>query len=225
MEGLSPQFAHVIERCLESEPENRWQSASDVKGELEWAGKTQVTTQTTDSRKGLPRWIWGIAVSVLGLGLVAASAWFLKPKPEQSLLQVEITPPEGAKFVPTIGPFALSPDGRRIAFLATGKDGKRMLWLRFIDSSAAVAVAGTENADAPFWSPDSRWVGFSASSKLQKVDVVAGGSPGTNPVPAPALPPRSASDSGSSCGSPTARYSHAPGSAPATAASSGPSPR
>jgi hypothetical protein len=182
MEGLPPQFAHVIERCLESEPENRWQSASDVKRELEWAGntadKTQVATQATESRKGLPRWIWGIAVSVLGLGLVAAgAAWFLKPKPEQPLLQMEINPPEGAKFVPTIDPFALSPDGRRIAFLATGKDGKRMLWLRSIDSSSAAALTGTENAELPSWSPDSRWVGFSANSKLQKVDVVAGGQP------------------------------------------------
>ena len=128
--------------------------------------------------KWLPRWTWGVAVSVLGLGLVAAgAAWVLKPKPEQPLLQMEITPPEGAKFVPTIAPFALSPDGRRIAFVATGKDGKRMLWLRSIDSSSAAALAGTENADGPFWSPDSRWVGFSANSKLQKVDVVAGGQP------------------------------------------------
>ena len=75
MEGLPPQFAHVIERCLESEPENRWQSASDVKRELEWAGKTvdksQVTTQATESRKGLPRWIWGVAVGVLGLAFGA----------------------------------------------------------------------------------------------------------------------------------------------------------
>ena len=54
MEGLPPQFAHVIERCVESEPENRWQSASDVKRELEWAGKTQVTMQESESRKGLP---------------------------------------------------------------------------------------------------------------------------------------------------------------------------
>jgi eukaryotic-like serine/threonine-protein kinase len=71
IEGFPPQFAHVIERCLESEPENRWQSASDVKRELEWAGKTQVTTPATEFRKGLPRWIWGVAVGVLGLGLVA----------------------------------------------------------------------------------------------------------------------------------------------------------
>ena len=73
MDGLPPQFAHVIERCLESEPENRWQSASDVKGELEWAGKTasttQVASQATESRKVLQRWIWGVAVGMLALGL------------------------------------------------------------------------------------------------------------------------------------------------------------
>jgi eukaryotic-like serine/threonine-protein kinase len=179
IENLPPQFAHVIERCLKSAPENRWQSASDLKGELEWAGKTPLTKQSTESRKGLRRWIWGVAAGILGLGLVAAGAtWFLRPKPEQPLLQVEITPPEGAKLAAdTLAPFALSPDGRHIAFTATGKDGRRMLWLRSINSSAAAALAGTENAEAPFWSPDNRWVGFSANSKLQKVDVLAGGQP------------------------------------------------
>ena len=49
-----------------------------------------------------------------------------------------------------------------------------MLWVRPIDSSTAVALAGTENAEIPFWSPDSRWVGFSANGKLQKVDVAGG---------------------------------------------------
>jgi Tol biopolymer transport system component len=52
-----------------------------------------------------------------------------------------------------------------------------MLWLRSIDSSSAIALAGTENSNGPFWSPDSRWVGFSANSKLQKMDVIAGGQP------------------------------------------------
>src|SRR5260370_3420420 len=76
--GLPPQFAHVIERCLESEPENRWQSASDVKRELEWAGKTQLTTQAAESRKRLPRWIWGVAVGVLGLALVVLGTVLLR---------------------------------------------------------------------------------------------------------------------------------------------------
>src|SRR6202165_2443179 len=68
-EALPPQFAHVIELCVESEPDNRWQSATDVKRELVWAGNTQDTTQAPESRKGLPRWIWGVAVGMLGLGL------------------------------------------------------------------------------------------------------------------------------------------------------------
>src|ERR1700693_5888854 len=80
MEGLQPQFAHVIDRCVAIEPESRWHSATDVKFELEWAGKTaattQVTTQATESRKGLPRWIWGAAVGVLGLALVGLGTVF-----------------------------------------------------------------------------------------------------------------------------------------------------
>ena len=114
---------------------------------------------------------------MLVLAVVAGAAWFLKPTPEQPLLQVEITPPEGVKFVDEAAPFALSPDDRRIVFLAKAKDGTPMLWLRSIDSSSAAVLAGSENARSPFWSPDSRWVGFSTNSDLQKVDVVAGGQP------------------------------------------------
>jgi len=72
---------------------------------------------------------------------------------------------------------SLSPDGRHLAFVGIDKDGKQMLWLRSIDSGSAVALAGTENGEIPFWSPDSRWVGFSANGKLQKTDIVAGSQP------------------------------------------------
>jgi eukaryotic-like serine/threonine-protein kinase len=86
----------------------------------------------------------------------------------------QVYPPDKATAVdyPTI-----SPDGRRLAFVATA-EGKTLLWLRALDSLAAQPLAGTEGAAAPFWSPDSRFIGFFSFPELKKVDV-AGGPPQT----------------------------------------------
>src|SRR5947207_7420942 len=73
--------------------------------------------------------------------------------------------------------FALSPDGRQIVFVASG-DGASRLWLRPLDKTTAQPLAGTEGASLPFWSPDSRSVGFFDGAKLKRIDL-AGGSPQT----------------------------------------------
>src|SRR5262249_35778972 len=122
-------------------------------------------------------WVWAAAALVVLVAGAAVLSWFLRSAPEQAMFQMEINPPEGVQFVNTATPFALSPDGRRLTFLGIARDGKRMLWVRPIDSGTASLIPGTENAEIPFWSPDSHWVGFSANGKLQKVDVVSGGQP------------------------------------------------
>jgi Tol biopolymer transport system component len=73
--------------------------------------------------------------------------------------------------------FAISPDGRRLAFVASG-DGASRLWLRPLDTVTAQPLAGTEGASFPFWSPDSRSVGFFAAGKLKRIDI-GGGLPQT----------------------------------------------
>jgi hypothetical protein len=65
---------------------------------------------------------------------------------------------------------ALSPDGRSIVFAATGSDGKSQLWIRPLDAALAYPLTGTQDGQYPFWSPDSRWVGFFANGKLKKID-------------------------------------------------------
>jgi dipeptidyl aminopeptidase/acylaminoacyl peptidase len=92
---------------------------------------------------------------------------------------MQIAAPEGAKLSdPTVGQFELSPDGRRLAFIAVGADGKSRIWLRPLDRENAGPLAGTEGATVfPFWSPDSRWLAFFANGRLQKIDVANGGPP------------------------------------------------
>jgi len=70
--------------------------------------------------------------------------------------------------------FAISPDGRRLAFTASDAEGKTALWLRPMNSLSPIPLPETEGAAAPFWSPDSRSVGFFARGKLRKVDIGSG---------------------------------------------------
>jgi eukaryotic-like serine/threonine-protein kinase len=69
---------------------------------------------------------------------------------------------------------ALSPDGTMLAFVSHGSDGKTHLWLRRMNSASAQPLEGTEGADAPFWSPDSRYIGFFANDRLQKIPAIGG---------------------------------------------------
>jgi Tol biopolymer transport system component len=102
--------------------------------------------------------------------------------PDDRVITTSINAPESTRFdfaaglaasFPLTMP-ALSPNGRRIVFRARGPDGKIQLWVRGLDSAAAQQLAGTENAEFPFWSPDSASVGFFAEGKLKRIDVAGG---------------------------------------------------
>ena len=115
--------------------------------------------------------VLGISTVVLALALAAAlGAWFLRPPadaPEPRV--VEITTPR------TSDPwsFAVSPDGRRLAFVAD-HEGQPTLWVRALDAAGAQALPGTEGARRPFWSPDSRSIGFFANSELKRIEARGG---------------------------------------------------
>jgi eukaryotic-like serine/threonine-protein kinase len=85
------------------------------------------------------------------------------------VMKFSILPPENSSF----GQIAVSPDGHHLAFTAaTG--GKVQLWVRPLDSTDARALAGTQGALLPFWSPDSRFIGFFADDRLKKVELTGG---------------------------------------------------
>jgi len=110
-------------------------------------------------------WIIGAAAALL-LASGAGAAFYLHNRSTAPVLKFAITQPEHTSFP---GMPAVSPDGRYLTFSAIGPEGKRMLWLRPLDALHATVIPGTEGASAPFWSPDSRYIGFFAALSLKKV--------------------------------------------------------
>ena len=168
-----PALDRLLQRCLAKDPDDRWQSARDLKAELEWIAGAPEAGSTARSLSWLDKGPW-IAAAVLAVATIALAfaAYRRSNETPREIWKVSVELPEGAAFSSYTIP-AISPDGRRIAFVAT-VNSKTQLWVRELDSSTAHAIAGTENARYPFWSPDSRFVGFSDGAKLKKVDITGG---------------------------------------------------
>ena len=172
----------LLRRCLEKDRRERLDSAADARLEIQEAltptSAEATSTSTTAPPARAPRLPWAVAAaaSVAAVALLVAllSGSRTPVLADQPLMEFEITPPEGTSFGPpkgTFRPVAVSPDGRQLAMVAGTRDGKPMLWIRPLASNTPRAIAGTENAAHPFWSPDGKWVAFHASGKIMRVDV------------------------------------------------------
>ena len=103
-----------------------------------------------------------------------------RPRTDTGVAHTYIKPMANSSFIfsGTAAGFALAPDGRLLAYVGSTPDGKSVLWVRPMDSLQAQPLAGTEGATYPFWSPDSRFIGFFAGGKLKKIES-SGGPPFT----------------------------------------------
>jgi Tol biopolymer transport system component/predicted Ser/Thr protein kinase len=168
-------LARVIERCLSTDPDERWQAAADVGWEL-----TAVDTapSTRPARASRERWIWAAAVVLLA-GIAAAMRFSTPARLDPAPLRFTVPPPENGRFFADLALVTtpvISPDGRTLAFVATVENQTR-IWIRPLDSDTSRVLAGTEGvAQPPFWSPDSRSLAFFAESKLKRI-AIAGGPP------------------------------------------------
>ena len=176
---IAPGLVRVVSHCLEKNPQQRFQSASDLAFALEAlsgiSGSTSALSATAaveQTREPKPlAWILATVALVLALlALLPSTIAHLRQAPaEARVMKFSVLPPEKA----SLGSFAVSPDGRWLAFTAaTG--GKDQLWVRALDELNSRALPGTEGASYPFWSPDSRSIAFFANVKLKKIEVTGG---------------------------------------------------
>ena len=176
----------TVRRCLAKNPEQRYGCMHDVRIQLEGLGETAQLGTLTASSGAQPsasasRVAWIVAWLAVLIALGTGSAYlFQTPKPA-AIVRSSILPPPGTSFVtmlPSSAPPAFSPDGSSLAFSARDEKGKVLLYVRRLTSLTPQALPGTDDAIYPFWSPDSREIGFFAQGKLRKI-VASGGPPQT----------------------------------------------
>jgi serine/threonine protein kinase/Tol biopolymer transport system component len=145
-------------------------AAFDLAGLAEYSGTAStVPKAATGKTKSWRRLAWIVPCVLLLAALPFVVAYFQRAPAEMRVLKLSVSAPEKT----TLGSSAISPDGRRLVFVATA-DGKNSLWVRPLDSLASQALPGTDDARHPFWSPDSRFLGFFAEGKLKRIEVSGG---------------------------------------------------
>ncbi|HEV2288264.1 MAG TPA: hypothetical protein VGR81_04855, partial [Candidatus Acidoferrales bacterium] len=176
-----PALDRTAKICLAKDPDERFQSAHDVKLQLEWirdaGSQAGVPAPIVAHRKNRERIAWGAAALLTIIAIALAYGFIARAPMPAPVIVSQILPPPNASFAsggPTEGPPLISPDGTKLVFVAVGSDSKRQLWVRPLNSATAQPLAGTDGAQFPFWSPDSRSIGFFADDKLQRVDAAGG---------------------------------------------------
>jgi eukaryotic-like serine/threonine-protein kinase len=180
-----PALERVVKTCLAKDPEDRWQSAHDIKSELAWiaqaGSQAGVAAPVAVSRRRSERVKWGVAGALAGAIVAALVTWAVlraRPAAPTPITRVAIPFPAGEGFlVDNYLSVAIAPDGRRVVYVARKGDARHLV-ARSLDAAEGVAIAGTEGAYSPFFSPDGQWVGFWADNKMKKVSL-AGGTPVT----------------------------------------------
>ena len=167
-----PALDHLVKTCLEKEPDERFQTAHDIKLQLRWIAIGTPESRPRSSRSSLERWVLIAAVGILLAALAVVSVRQFRGVPPMTWSS--ILPPEKSSFAYFAGPVALSHDGRKLVFVATTAGGEDLVWLRPLNAPTATALPGTVGASYPFWSQDDRHIGFFTGGKLRTTDATGG---------------------------------------------------
>jgi serine/threonine protein kinase len=179
----------IVSRCLAKNPDDRFQTAADLGQSLRWlaqSGSSAVIPSGAGSLRVSRRYraalIAAGAAIVIAVAAAALKTFRSGGSPASSLssagtVRFVVTPPSNTAFSPSSASFALSPDGRALAFTGTTGQSGLAMWLQPLDSVAARRLAGTDGAGQIFWSPDSRTVAFAdttAQFKPKTIDLDSG---------------------------------------------------
>ncbi len=173
-----PALDHGVQTCLAKDPDERWQSASDLKRELKWiaaqgssAGLVApiVVRRQRRARSAViagALLIGGIAIGVLTWNIARSTAPTLRPITRSV---IPLPPPQA---IDVLSPIAISPDGTLVVY-----NSEDRLYVRALDQLTATAIPGTEGAGVSFLSPDGKWLAFAAVDGTLKKVALTGGRP------------------------------------------------
>jgi serine/threonine protein kinase len=163
-----PDFGHVpaqsrrlLQSCLEKDPKRRLRDIGDV-----WRQLEDPPQAAPPARSNVP---WAVAAVATAAALALGFLHVRERGPSAQTLRYNVPAPESSR----LRSLSLSPDGRYVAIAAQVNE-KQQLWLRPLDALRAQPMPGTEDATFPFWSPDSRYIGFFAQGKLKKIAASGG---------------------------------------------------
>ncbi len=176
LNDVPAQVRRLLQRCLEKDPQKRLRDIGDAMALLDEAPATMQAASAAPAQTRLGMAAWGVAA----LGILSAGALafvhFRETPPVAEPVRFKASLPDNANFTIT-GISALSPDGRKLAFSASGADGIPRIWIRSLDNLVAQPLPGSETVPilgALFWSPDSRSIAFQSEGKLKKMDIAGG---------------------------------------------------
>ena len=171
----------LLRRCLEKDVKRRMHDIADVRLDLD-EREDRVAVVPAPAKPRIvtaERIAWVLLAATLG-GLLAYA--MRREAPAAPVVRFQIGPPDGGFFgsVSALGRAdgtsggSLSPDGTQLVFVGSDRAERSQLWVRRLDSLTARPLAGTDNGFMPFWSPDSRSVGFFADGRLKRIDLADG---------------------------------------------------
>ena len=175
-----PTVRRLLERCLTKDPKLRLRDIGDARADIADGPASMVSAGATSPGRA-SRWtaVHWIAVSILTAAATGLIVWNLKPGPSSpgtssiSVARLVIAPPPGDSIESDALSVAISPDGRRVAYVA-GRGSRRRIYVHDIGQFNSSPLPGTEGGDAPFFSPDGQWVGFVEGGRLRKTRLTGG---------------------------------------------------
>jgi eukaryotic-like serine/threonine-protein kinase len=191
-DDIVPAVRRLLHRCLAKDARHRLHDIGDARLDLDeilaspsTIGRSTAPRHADQSLPRHGRWMarlpW-MLLAMTALALVAVSAaatrFYTRPVAPAAPVRFTLAPPGAVSFSPTANFYAISPDGRYLAFVATSAQ-VATVWVRPLDSLDARPLKGTEGARQVFWSPDSRFIGFFSAGGFIKKIPVSGGPPQT----------------------------------------------